>query len=475
MKLENNFHLNGKPNFEANRQKSGKIFATNLPLSLLSYLYRCTNFIAMANEHLKIALKHDKARGNLSIVVRYCGGNDGRKRITVQGLVEPDFSRWDKKAEIFTGWSQMAKTNNAIIGKVKERCREILNDEHIVTTDDFYNTYIGASGTSGDASVPKTNAVETLGDYLRSLIDGMRNGTNNRLPSRNYQVYINLLHKLEREKRIIKVPLKDISNKHFIDFGEWLLGLKDEDGRCNYRNLMKLFKQVHTMAYDEEKNDNQFRFRYSKHAPLKEAKEKRPPLSPKQYRQFCSLDLSTVLQRGPNTEFYVELYHDFCMFLYETKSRPADVLQVKARDFVNEGGKTFWKYVPEKKKNYEKAPIVKAPLSDVALSIVKKYEGKSAKGYVFPFSMNNYDWDAKDAKSWNTWNNRKAHALQMVNAWLKKVQKKITDIDFQLTLYTFRASAFTHACNAPNANIMRIALEGGTSIKMLEQHYVTND
>ena len=139
----------------------------------------------------------------------------------------------------------------------------------------------------------------------------------------------------------------------------------------------------------------------------------------------------------------------------------------------------YWRYTPEKKKNYQTTDAsVKAPLSKVALCIIKKYKGVNSQGYIFPFAMNEYNWDAAfdechwDAKKWNNWNNRKQRALEMVNAWLKKVGE-ILEIP-HLTLYTFRHSAFTHACNADNANWGIIAMEGGTSIKMLESRYVKN-
>lgn len=120
-----------------------------------------------------------------------------------------------------------------------------------------------------------TSDVMTLGDFLRILIDEMRNGTNNKRPSRNYQCYINLLHKLEKEETaqykgktldLINVPIAEVDNKCFIQFSKFILSLSDDEGRTNYSNIMKLFKQVHTKAYDRELTDTVLRFKYTDNA-----------------------------------------------------------------------------------------------------------------------------------------------------------------------------------------------------------------
>jgi hypothetical protein len=100
---------------------------------------------------------------------------------------------------------------------------------------------------------------------------------------------------------------------------------------------------------------------------------------------------------------------------------------------------------------------------------VRKYRDKSAKGYVFPFAMNNQDWDFEDAVSWNKWQNRKQKTLQDINEYLHKFES-IFHVK-GITLYTFRHSSFTHAVNSKGSNLMKIAREGATSIDMLESHY----
>jgi integrase len=405
-------------------------------------------------------------KGVLCVTVQPYGRADERKSVRVRNLKDPDYRYWDNQLKRFSSGTFTAQDNNPVLDELCEFCDRLLDNESVTTPTEFAEAL-----RTGIPPKPRN-----FGAFVQSLVDEMRNGKNNKRPSRNYQVYLNLLHKLQREGNIIKVPLDEICNKHFIQFGEFILSLDDKKGRNNYLNIMKVFKQAHTKAYNRELNNNVLRFKYADNAPLKEDTEKRPSLTLEQYNQFCRLDLSTITLHGMKTDFYKSLYRDFCIFLYETKMRPVDVLRSKVANILNINGKQYLRYVPEKKKNFSpssKDKIVHSPLSATALGIIEKYKGQSTQGYIFPFSMNNYDWDFLNADSWNNWNIRKQRALEMINKWLKKVQV-VLGVGFTLTLYTFRHSALTHACMADGANWGKIALDAGTSIKMLEKHYVTN-
>lgn len=79
-----------------------------------------------------------------------------------------------------------------------------------------------------------------------------------------------------------------------------------------------------------------------------------------------------------------------------------------------------------------------------------------------------------NANSWNKWNNRKARLQEMINKWLREKVAKALNWDIVPNLYTFRHSTLTHACLSEGANFMLIALDAGTSIEMLQKHYVSN-
>lgn len=387
-----------------------------------------------------------------------------RKVYQINGIVDPDWRFWDKKAGRFLSGTDTGRQNNPIIEEMCERCNLLLNTSGVSTPDDFISAL-------NNCAKPKE---QSLGDFIQGVIEEMRTGGNNKRPSKSYQPYINLLHKLEREGEIMHMPISEINNSHFIRFSKFILSLSYEEGKGNYLNIMKLFKQIHKKAYDRELNDNALRFKYSDEAPMREESEKRDVLSLTQYNKFKKMDLKVIPHSGPNSDFYMDLYRDFCIFLYETKCRPVDVLKAHKDNIIEHNGRKYFRYIAEKKKNYRsKDKFVASPLSPDALKIISKYKNKSSQGYIFPFSMNEYKWDFSDAKSWNRWNNRKSRALEMINQWLKKVSK-IIKVDFEMTIYTFRHSAFTHACMKDGANYMKIALDGGTSIDMLQKYYVTN-
>ncbi len=420
-----------------------------------------------------------RPKGVLCVVVGYKGTGKGRKSHVIGGLTAPDFRYWDKKAQRFTSGTDTARANNPVLDDICKRCDELLNNSAITTPLEFVDAL--------DSGVTPSDVI-TLGDFLRTLIDEMRNGTNNKRPSKNYQCYINLLHKLEREEKahykgkvsdLINVPIAEIDNKCFIQFSDFILSLSDDEGRTNYLNIMKLFKQVHTKACKRELTDTVLRFDYTENAPSfsDEYTEKSPSLTPKQYAQFVALDVKTLSKSGSLSYELMQLYKDFCVFLYETKMRPVDVTRAHTSNIVGKDSKKFYRYTPEKKKNNkqtDKNKTVYAPLSDVALSIIAKYNGKSSQGYIFPFSMNEYSWDMRDAKDWNKWNHRKARLQEMINKWLREKVVKALDWDIVPHLYTFRHSTLTHACMSEGANLMLIALDAGTSIGMLQKHYVSN-
>lgn len=420
-----------------------------------------------------------RPKGVLCVVIGYKGTAQGRKSLLIDGLTLPDFRYWDKRTQRFTSGTDTARANNPVLDAICVRCDELLNNSEITSPSEFIDAF--------KSGITPSDAL-TLGGFLRSLIYEMRNGTNNKRPSKNYQCYINLLHKLEKEEvaqykgkvlDLINVPIADVDNKCFIQFGKFVLSLSDDEGRTNYLNIMKLFKQVHTKAYNRELTDTLLRFKYADNAPLlsDEYAEKSPSLTPEQYAQFVALDITTLRKSGSLTYGLMQMYKDFCVFLYETKMRPVDVTRAQNDNIVTVNGKQYYRYIPEKKKNNKesnKDKTVYAPLSDVALSIISKYNGQSSQGYIFLFSMNEYNWDMMNAKSWNNWNNRKARLQEMINKWLRGKVAKALNWDIVPHLYTFRHSALTHACMSEGANWGIIALNGGTSIDMLQRHYVSN-
>ena len=422
------------------------------------------------------------SKGVLCVVVS-SKGHTQRKSYRVESISDSDLRFWDKKAQRFYTGTDVARALNPTLDALCALCDELLDNSAVTTPKEFVDALRNGAAPSD---------VITFGDFLRSLIDDMRNGANNKRPSRNYQPYRNLLHKLEKEKTasykgkkldIIDVPLSNVDNKCFIQFSDFLLSLSDEDGRTNYMRLMKLFKTVHKKAFERELTSTALRYNFAEYAPLHyvEDAEKAPSFTPEQYAQFLALDvrklnLSKHCKRQRDYEL-MQMYKDYCIFLYEMQMRPADVSRAQLNNIEEINGVKYLRYVPEKKKNYNGAirnKITYTRITARALKIIEKYKRCSSQGYIFPFSANECNWDELNATEWNIYNTRLAKQQERINYWLRNIVADALGWDIKLTLYTFRHSSLTHACMSTNANWGVVALNAGTSIDMLQKHYVSN-
>ena len=203
-------------------------------------------------------------------------------------------------------------------------------------------------------------------------------------------------------------------------------------------------------------------------------------LTEEQYRQFVSLDQNEVkMHGGPQMAYYKELYRDFCMLLYEMKSRPIDILRLHWENIAYDeaAGRYTCTYIPAKKKNYgvsskhtSKALIIQY-LTTKAVEIVLKYQGKSKGGYVFPCALNQTHWNLNDPQQFHYHYYKSNHICGQINRFLHNVGRHL-NVPFQLTLYAFRRTAITHAIIENKMPIAMLAKTAGTSVEMIEAHYV---
>ena len=415
----------------------------------------------MANSIITVTFA--KGRNNLGIdlVVRtkYENGKDVRHYKRVENLENPNLNSWDKKTARFTDVTLEAVHNNELLAKLISQYQEFIK------TGVFED---GKQLLAHDLNKPvQTYTPVTLGEFLKELIQKMKTESV-KMPSKNYQCYITLLHKLELEKQVINTPLNEFDNKAFKKFAAFIL---NELGGVNYLSLMVRLKSTLNKAREILEDVPNITYAFRKDAPrdaekdAKEAKEGVNVLSTKQYENFCKLDLSTVPHSNNSQLQFMELYRDFCIFLYETKSRPVDVIKMKLENI--HGDRLI--YFATKKKNYlDSKGVIDTEITPIARKIIQKYKGQSSKGYIFPFAMNEYDWIFKDSKSFNKWNNRKAATLERINKFLHKTGVILKAND--LTSYVFRHSTFTHKLNA-GMNVYKLAKEGGTSPEILFSHY----
>lgn len=329
----------------------------------------------------------------------------------------------------------------------------------------------------------------TLGKWLDEIIEEIKNPTRLK-PSASYQGYLTLLHKLEAEGKLINQPVSSLGDDSFVQLIKWLGKQKGKNGKgVNFIGTMKMFAATLSRARKARLTTYRPDFPYMDYAPVHKVTDKAKDfltnggaiqsLTDEQYEQFVSMDLSEIkLARGVKMEYYKELYRDFCMLLYEMKSRPIDILRLHWDNIAYDEatGRFTCTYIPAKKKNYgasskhtSKALVIQY-LSPKAVEIVLKYQGKSKGGYVFPFALNQTRWNLNDPQQFHYHYYKGNHICGQINRFLHKVGQHLK-VPFQLTLYAFRRTAITQAIIENKMPITMIAKVAGTSVEMIEAHY----
>ncbi|MFI3305495.1 MAG: hypothetical protein R3Y68_03140 [Rikenellaceae bacterium] len=397
-------------------------------------------------------------------------GTSLRHYKTVMGLRNPNFDCWDRKTQRFTESTSDALYNNGVLLKMRKLYQGIIDvNEYISGKDLFASSEEVATPVAPSTTTIKPHKI-TMGEFLIQIISEMKFESVRR-PSKNYQHYITLLHKLEDEKRLIKMPIESIDDTQFMKFCKYVA--KELKG-VNYMGLTKHFKATIGKAKKRHLTKHVLDYPYAEDMPAKKINVNKiyhgvDVLTAEEYQRFIDLDMDTVPSGGVKQSFYKWLYRDFCVFLYEMKMRPCDVLALQKVNLIE--GTDRLAYIPMKKKNFkdERRSMTINTVTPIASELIKKYAGQSSQGYIFPFAMNEYSWDLNDAVSFNKWYNRKQYTLEKMNRFLFKI-KTILKVN-KLTLYTFRHSTFTHEIGANNKPLLQIAKEGGTGVEMLEKHY----
>lgn len=424
-----------------------------------------------------------KTNQNLRVCAKLAGSSQYHPRaISFFGkgdLTDPDHVKFNSKKQRYENRSRNAAVNNALLEKIEDFCNAILAENSPGTIEEFWILVEQAKDGK-----PVTKDDKTLEWFLQEIITEYRDGYANKLPSSNFQTYVRLLHHLEREdarprsKHILRVPIGQITDREFRQFGDYLRPLKGP----NYLDLMKYFKRAHNIAIRKQLASVPLSYRYMDEAPAKTFEELSAlnkgvsSLSEKQIKAVETLDLSKIVLKCKNNAFYKRLYLDTCLLMYYLYSRPIDILNMKHSNIRKCDKGYFIEYLPIKKKNSANAlkSFVRCPINDKAMAIIKRYEGMSEAGYILPFSDNNRQWDLSDPEQYHKRYNRCNAMLGMVNTFLKKIAShlKITFFNDTLTTYVFRHSAISIAITNKNIPPLVVAKMAGTSLKEIERSYM---
>lgn len=427
--------------------------------------------------NLRFTPNAGKGYNGLTLEISRNGFN--RAYITVKGLTAPDYSRWDNKQQCFIGLGDDVAHNNNVLQSLLKAIQFILDAGTFTAPKEITAAYKTGLKIECKKSV-------TLLELVDRIADDEKNKTAGR--SANYQLYQNLSRKLSatngpkcKGQNLADCEVTKLTNAHFAAFGLWVL---DELGGKGYKNLMITFSAV-LNKYGRKRygleipilsHDWRALMPKKKHTGLTAAEKESataaaiPALSIKDIKRFAAFDLSKIAPKQQRNAFLLEVYRDFALLMYYTYARPADVLQW---DYVHNYNPATGRisYVPHKLRN-RGGKIVTVRLNDEAKKIIEKYKGMSKGGYLLPLPINETAWgDDIDGEIFTRWETKRNNTLQHTNSNLQKIAAAL-GITTPVTLYTFRHSAITHACKRKGANILKIALDAGTSINMIQKHYV---
>lgn len=436
----------------------------------------------------RISLKFTKKDGKFCLCA-LVKGTQVRHYKVVNVLKNPNFSKWNPQAQMFVSKAENDLQNNILLLNFLAPFEKLLEEHQFESGKDLFAMYDLGEKERIEKALLEEQKEMTLGEYLEQVIEEFKNPTK-RKPSANFMTYQTLQSKLLKENRIIRTPISKVNRNTFVHFSDFILNQKGLKGTGkNYISLMKLLIATINRARKAGLTDYTPNFPYMDYAPvINKLSEKAADLnnsggtvkslSPDQYDRFIALDLDCIQLRKPHLNFFKELYRDFCILLYEMKSRPIDIMKLTWDNiaFNKQYGRWTCTYIPSKKKNYsfmrehDTNPLVVQFLTPRAMEIILKYKDKSKYGYVLPFAHNNKKWDLEDPDQYHSYYIQQNRAQGRINRFLWKVGDYF-GLPYHLTIYAFRRTAITKALIDNDMPISMLAKVAGTSVGMIEHHY----
>ena len=457
----------------------------------------------------EISLKFTNRNGRFCLCATVVGTTT-RHYKAVTELLSPDFKTWNKFEQKFVSRRQIDRANNQILAEILNKYKALQerfdfpsgkelfeyerdNDKKTtkrqIKNSNSQPSIDPVSRAFQTQSIPQDIGGPTLGEWIEHIISDFKNPKRLK-PSASYQGYLTLLHELEREGDLVNKPISVLDDDSFVQFIKWINKKKSKNGKGNnFISLMKLYTATLNKARRARLTAYHADFPYMEYAPVHKITDKAKDfltnggavksLTEEQYKCFEALDVTQIrLARGAIMEYYKNLYKDFCILLYEMKSRPIDIISLHWDNiaFDEVSGRYTCTYIPAKKKNYgasskhtSKALVIQY-LTPKAVEIVMKYKGRSSGGYVFPFELNQRRWNLSNPQQFHYHYYKANHINGRINKFLHRVGEYL-GLPFQLTLYAFRRTAITHAIIENKMPITMIAKIAGTSVEMIEAHY----
>lgn len=357
---------------------------------------------------------------------------------------------WNQVKEKFSPYAINASENNKILEDFKASYQEVISVHKVYTAKEVSMCFDNGNG--------KVERNFSDCDYIDSFLDVVI-AREKEKPGCNFEIYDKLKKKCNR----IIPGFKDMTFD-FITFDTCIIIAKTFAKYDGYRGTAKAFRALLGRASKDSlvnfSLSNIGDFKFSEYSPNRNvSSSKKPDVMPSSLlRAFVALDLKTCTPKYKNRA-EVELYHDFCLFMFNSMFAPCDVVNLQTQHINKNGTIT---------KKREKTHVsVDVPITPAMETIIKKYIKKSKDGYVFPIV------GVIKEKHNGARNGSLKKFRKDLNLWLKDVGHEI-GAEFELYAYVFRHTAITVALDN-GLPVAYVAMVAGTSIEMIQKHYYNGD
>lgn len=371
----------------------------------------------------------------------------------------PDLKHWKADREQFSGYAPFHEENNKAIADFKQIYWKLVKEHPELTArqiSDFYKNARRHTGTD-----PVELADWTVADYKNSVAKYLEVVTLREKAKAgcNFEGYYKLLQKCRKEIPGFEVmPFSTLDYNKMVQIANiFAKGKAYLHHSKKFRALLgKASKDKDVMFSLSQIGD----FRFVDYNPDRYAIEGRVPdvLSAEELRMFLNLSVEDITPQYKDRRM-VEIYYDFCVFMFHSFFAPCDVIKAKWRDITRKGT-----IAVRRKKTHRP---VEVPMTPVMRRIIDKYKGQSKDGYIFPIM------DDEKEKKYATKDYTFKKFREFLNKWLKTVGKEM-GLCFDLYAYVFRHTAITVAIDH-GLSLSYIANAAGTSVEMIQQYYYNGE
>lgn len=372
----------------------------------------------------------------------------------------PDLKHWKADKEQFSGYAPFYEENNKAIADFKQIYWKLVTEHPELTAQQISDYYRNERRHTGSEPVELADwkpeqYKNSVAKYLEVVVlrEKAKSGC-------NYEGYYKLLQKCRKE-----IPGFDVLPFSTLDYNKMVqIANIFAQGRAyvhhskKFRSLLgKASKDKDVMFSLTQIGD----FKFVDYNPDRYAvagRNEPDVLSAEELKMFLNLSVQDLTPSYKDRRM-VEIYYDFCVFMFHSFFAPCDVIKLKWRDITRRGT-----IVARRKKTHR---AVEVPESPVMREIIDKYKGQSKDGYIFPIM------DDEKEKKYTTKDYTFKKFREYLNVWLKIVGKEMR-LSFNLYAYVFRHTAITVALDN-GLPVSYVANAAGTSAEMIQQHYYNGE